>query len=151
MARLRCYTLFQIKQTGVPNRRVPGGLSDLQIQRWQENRNLQINLDTILQVISLRGQPENLSEITIKPINFKEFGKFGFLYDEEEDQTVYYFDFDVFQKYVFDDGETSLGSLESDCDDVPMIKFDNDWIKLSNMLNTKPELKNIHFEVISNE
>lgn len=143
--------MFKIKQTGVPNRKPPIGLSDLQMQRWQENRNLQINLDTILQVISLRGQPENISDITTEKINFREFDKFGFLFDGEEDQTVYYFDFTVFQKNVFDDGETSLGALYSDCEDVPMIKFEDDWDKLSSILETKPELKNIYFEVVAND
>lgn len=151
MTRIRCYTMFQIKHTGVPNRRAPGGLPDLQLQRWQENRNLQINLDTILQVVSLRGQPEDISEVITEKINFEEFNKFGFFYDTEEDNNIYNFEFSINQKEVFSDGETELGALYNDCKDVPMIKFPDDWEKLSSLLDISPELKNIHFEVISNE
>ena len=151
MTKIRCYTLFQIKNTGVPNRRPPSDLAELQLKRWHESRNLQINFDTILQVISLRGQPEEISEIVIEKINFSESNKFGFLYDIEEDQNVYSFEFIVNQKQVFDDGETELGSLYSDCQHVPMIKFTDDWKNLSNMLDITPELKNIYFEVLKDE
>lgn len=151
MTRIRCYTLFRIKNTGVPNRRSPSDLPELQLKRWQESRNLQVNFDTILQVISLRGQPENISEILTEQIDFSEFNKFGFLYDNEEDQTIYSFDFFVNQKQVFDDGETKLGALYNDCHGVPMIKFQDDWKNLSTSLDISPELKNIHFEVLSDE
>jgi hypothetical protein len=151
MTRIRCYTLFRIKSTGVPNRRSPSDLPELQLKRWQESRNLQVNFDTILQVISLRGQPEDISAILTEQINFGEFNKFGFLYDNEEDKIVYSFDFSVSQKQVFDNGETALGALYSDCQDVPMIKFQDDWKNLSTSLDISPELKNIHFEVLSDE
>ena len=52
---------------------------------------------------------------------------------------------------VFDNGIDELGLLFEDCDGVPMIKQGTEWEKLSTFLDTSPELKNIYFEVLSNE
>ena len=151
MFAIKCYTLFDINDTGVFNRKPPNDLDTVQVAEWQKNRNRQVNLDTILQVISLRSQPENISKIQSSAVNFKSFGNFGFLFDDEDDQLCFNFEFSVSHKSVFDDGINNLGSLYQDCEGVPMLKIGTEWDKLPNFLDTSPELRNIYFEVISNE
>ena len=149
--KIRCYTLFDITKTGVLNRKAPINIAEDQLKDWESRRNSQSNYDTILQVINLRSQPEDSSNVTMFKVNFKEFGNFGFLYEDEEDQKCWYFDFDIFHKNVFDNGISELGALYEDCDGVPMIKHDYIWKKLPAFLDTSPELCNIYFEVLSNE
>lgn len=146
---LRCYTLFDISNTGVYSRKAPNDLKNEDLIVWQKNRNRQVNLDTILQVISLRSQPENISGVENLKINFSEFQNFGFLYENEEDQICYKFDFSINHGNVFNDGIDNLGYLFDDCSGVPMIKVGTEWDKLPNFLDTSPELRNIYFEVIS--
>jgi hypothetical protein len=148
MTRIRCYTLFDIKYTGVFNRKAPLEYDVEQIAEWNKTRNQQVNLDTILQIISLRGQPENISEVTNIDIDFASFKNFGFLYQNEEPQKCSVFDFSVNHKSVFNNGSDDLGYLYEDCDEVPMLKIGSEWEKLPNFLDTSPELKNIYFEVI---
>ena len=57
--RIECYTLFDITQTGVLNRSRPVDGQDL--DQWVHKRNTQANFDTLLQIISLRSQPEIVS------------------------------------------------------------------------------------------
>lgn len=151
MYRIRCYTLYDITRTGILNRKAPLGLSQEETTAWESKRNTQANYDTILQVISLRSQPEENTNSHEIIVNFKDFGKFGFLFDEEEDQKCWYFDFRINQTKVFYDGIDDLGSLFSDADGVPIIKTDNVWSKLPNFLDTSPELRNIYFEVLTDE
>ena len=146
--RVRCYTLFDITKTGVLNRKAPINGSPEKVLEWEHNRNTQCNLDTIIQIISLRSQPENIST----PIKLNEkFKEFGFMFEDEELNSYWTFDFDVMQLSVFDDGINPLGYLIEDCDNVPMIKVGTEWSKLPEFLDTTPELKNIYFEVISDE
>lgn len=146
--RIRCYTLFDITKTGVLNRKAPINGSPEKVLEWEHNRNTQCNLDTIIQIISLRSQPENIST----PIKLNEkFKEFGFMFEDEELNSYWTFDFDVMQLSVFDDGINPLGYLIEDCDNVPMIKVGTEWSKLPEFLDTTPELKNIYFEVISDE
>lgn len=151
MTLIKCYTLFDISSSGIFNRKPPLDLDAEKLKQWHINRNKQVNFDTILQVISLRGQPENISQISSQVINFKEFNNFGFMYDDEEDQNCYSFEFSVNHKGVFDDGVSNLGALYYDCIGVPMIKMESNFANLSSFLDVTPELRNIYFEVISNE
>lgn len=147
--RIRCYTLFNIKNTGVVSRRIPDNLSDDEKIRHMKARNSQLNFDTVLQVISMRGQPENISDVTVEIINFEKFGNFGFLYDAVEDKPCFSFEFTVPFRNVFNDGINELGALLSDCDGVPIIKIDDEYDKFPSFLDVSPELKNIHFEVLN--
>lgn len=149
--RIRCYTLFDITKTGVLNRKAPSTYSMDELKVWEHRRNTQANYDTVLQVISLRSQPEENSSTKEKVINFKEFNNFGFLFDEEEDQKCWYFDFDILHTKVFYDGVDELGALHSDASGVPIIKTDTAWTKLPNFLDTSPELRNIYFEILTDE
>lgn len=148
---LRCHTLFDITKTGVPNRRPPSDLTGSELKLWNSNRNRQSNFDTILQVVSLRSQPENISTPKKEEFKFEEFEEFGFLFDSMADQTIYKWTFEFTVNYhgVFNDGITDLGALYSDCDSVPMITGLDEWKKIPNFLDVSPELKNIYFEVLN--
>ena len=91
MYRIRCYTLFDITQTGVLNRSKP---AQDDVEGWIKRRNTQCNFDTVLQVISLRSQPE-VTKIPVKyQMNEEILDKFGFLYSVEN--TSYWkFEFEI--------------------------------------------------------
>lgn len=146
--KIRCHTLFDITRTGVTNRRN----SINPDPQWQQQRNMQCNFDTILQVASLRSQPENITDPIESFITFSEFDKFGFLFETEvEPQSCWTFEFTVNFHSVFDDGINEFGCLYADCDGVPMIIIGTEWKKLPTFLDSSTELRNIYFEVISNE
>jgi len=147
MHRLCCYTLFDITQTGVMNRSKPQGLD---VEGWLQKRNTQCNFDTILQVISLRSQPEIIKVPHVMEFRFDEFDKFGFLYEQEDGKmyTCWKFEFEVQHTSVFENTLNPLGALYKDCEGVPMISCSTQYEKISALLDTSPELKNIHFEVL---
>ena len=144
-----CYTLFDITQTGTVNRNRPSLDEDENV--WLHKRNTQCNFDTVLQAISLRSQPENITEPVLTKIKLNEFDNFGFLFEEDIEINCWSFDFTVQNVSVYNDGITELGSLYSDCDGVPMIKTDTAWSKLPAFLDTSDELRNIYFKVVNNE
>lgn len=148
---IKCHTLFDITSTGVTNRKPPIDLSEEKRTEWLLNRNRQNNFDTLIQVISLRTQPEDISKSTTNIVDFKNNSKFGFLFDEEEPQQVWDFTFSINYNNVYDDGINELGALYTDCDNVPMLKVGTEWDKLPAFLDVSPELRNVYFEVISNE
>lgn len=147
MYRLRCYTLFDITQTGIMNRSKP---NEEDVQAWIHKRNTQCNFDTVLQVISLRSQPE-VVKLPVKQLMTEEdLDKFGFLFSINQ-ETPYYcwaFEFEVQHPSVFENGITTLGALYKDCEGVPMIASDGQIEGLSSFLDITDEFKNIHFEVI---
>lgn len=145
--KITCYTLFDITQTGVSNRYKPNPNVDM--KEWTHKRNTQCNFDTILQVISLRSQPEVLNEPEKINIRFDEFGNFGFAYQQLENETYpcWKFVFEVQHCRVFENDSNELGSLYYDCDQVPMILCGTEINDLMNFLDTTPELRNIHFYI----
>lgn len=145
--RIRCYTLFDITHTGVLNRSRP---LETQDAGWVYKRNTQCNFDTLLQVISLRSQPEiakSSTKIEMTPEDFKRFG-FLFKYTEENPTYMWQFEFEVQHPSVFENGIIELGALYNDCDGVPMIVVAGQPESLVSFLNISNELKNIHFEVL---
>lgn len=147
MHRISCYTLFDITHTGVMNRSKPQGDD---VAGWLYRRNTQCNLDTILQVISLRSQPEIIKLPHLVEFRFDEPHHFGFLYEQQED-TIYKswkFEFEVQHTSVFDDAINTFGALYRDCEGVPMILMEDQHSSIPKFLDISPELKNIHFEVL---
>lgn len=140
---IRCYTLFDITKTNVVHRRPPPDYSPEEIRAWQQKRNTQCNLDTITQVISIRAQPENLTDPIKRKIEDSNFGT------ELSPQHYWTFDFSVNYEQVFNDDTGELGALISDCNNVPMIKTDG--IEADTYLDTTPEKRNIYFEVLGHE
>jgi len=146
---IRCTTLFNITKTGITNRKPPTGLSDE--PNWNKQRNMQYNLDTIIQVISLRAQPENITDPIELSLSLEESDKFGFLLKSDEHVRAWTFKFFVNHSGVFIDGEDELGALYSDCDQVPMLLIGDECNNMTSFLDTTPELRNIHFEILKNE
>lgn len=144
MHRIRCHTLFDITQTGVLNRSKP---TEEDIESWIKRRNTQCNFDTVLQVISLRSQPEVVKLPISIEMTETEYELFGFLYNKEK-VSCWNFEFEVQHPSVFENGITSLGALYKDCEGVPMILCDNQHSSCPKFLDTSPELKNIYFEVL---
>ena len=142
---ISCYTLFDITPTGILNRSKPDIDTDHSL--WYYQRNTQCNFDTILQVISLRSQPEIVSLPKKIDITFDEFDNFGFLFEQEEKDTypVWKFVFSVQHPSVFNNGISELGALYNDCHGVPMILCGTEWKKLPNFIDGTPELRNIYF------
>ena len=116
-----CYVLFDITPTGIMNRNRPTEESDLNV--WITKRNTQCNFDTVIQAISLRSQPEQITNPKKIQIRFDEFTDFGFLFEQTENEVYdcWTFKFDIHHPSVFDDGINELGALYSDCDNVPQI------------------------------
>jgi hypothetical protein len=146
--RIRCYSLFDITKTNVTNKKKLLDASVEEALEWQNKRSTQCNLDTIIQVISLRAQPENVTEPFLNSDD-KNIDKFGFLYDFTETQNYWYFDFIVNYASVFSDGKDDLGALYNDCEDVPMIKTGKSPHNIPTSLDISPELRNIYFEILS--
>ena len=148
--KIRCYTLFDVTRTHPISRRPSINFTPEQYKDWETKRNAQTNFDTVMQVVSIRCQPEEATVPEVKKINFSEFENFGFLFEQEEDQSCWVFEFDIPKDKVFDDGISTLGYLFEDCHGVPMIKTSREWTKLPDFLDTSTELRNIYFEVLSN-
>lgn len=147
MYRLRCHTLFDITPTGVMNRSKP---NQDDIQDWIHKRNTQCNFDTVLQVISLRSQPEVIKFPKKHIMSEQDYDMFGFLfqYDEESPACCWVFEFEIQHPSVFENGIVSLGALYNDCEGVPMIICEDQIEGVTSFLNISDELKNIYFEVI---
>ena len=101
MYRIRCHTLFDITKTGVLNRKAPSNSTEEFVLDWEHKRNTQCNFDTLIQVISLRAQPEEISNTKKHEVNFRESNNFGFLFEEEDIQPYWSFDFTINQMKVF--------------------------------------------------
>ena len=149
MITIRCQTLFDITPTGVKNRRpvdVKGAeLSDL-VKRQQQ----QSNYDTVLQVISLRSQPESISQVKKSDILLND-SDFGFVYNstrEDDTVSIWSFTFTIQHASVFQNDEGELGSLLNDCEQVPMITNLTESVNLTPQLNVDSDLKNIIFEIV---
>lgn len=145
--KITCYTLYDITATGVINRPKPAVETNL--QEWTIKRNQQNNLDTILQIIGLRSQPEEIT--TPEKVIVESFSDydFGFLFEINNETNVpcWKFSFNIAHYGVFNDGITELGELYNDCEFVPMLKVGTEWEKLPSYLDTSEELRNIYFEI----
>lgn len=144
--RIACYVLFDITYTGVMNRSKP---TEDDIVGWMHRRNTQCNFDTVLQVISMRSQPEVVKLPVKIEMTDQEFNKFGFLY-QPSDSTDYCwkFEFEIQHSSVFENGIIPLGALYKDCEGVPMLVCKDQMEDTPSFLNITEELRNIYFEVV---
>lgn len=142
MHRISCFTLFDITKTGIANRARPGD-DVLDTSDWFNKRNTQCNFDTILQVISLRAQPDVINDP--KKFTNKLDNMFGLAYQDNNLHNIWTFDFTVQHSSVFEDGIQQLGYLYQDCIGVPMIISDNIDIKIVNTLQIDDQYRNIFF------
>jgi hypothetical protein len=149
MITIKCQTLFDITPTGVKNRR-PQDITGTELFDLIKRQQQQSNYDTLLQVISLRSQPESISQVKKSDILLTDTD-FGFLYTSEQDDgtaNVWSFTFTIQHASVFQNDDSELGSLLNDCEQVPMITNLLESVKLTPQLNVDSDLKNIHFEIV---
>jgi len=142
--RVACYTLFDITKTGVLNRSKPS-VDVIDTNDWYKKRNTQCNFDTILQIISLRAQPDIVNDPVVSYEKLDNLGYFGYTLKNEDIVPIWKFDFEVQHTSVFEDGITDLGALYKDCEGVPMIKCDSQWYKTGDTLDITSEQRNIYF------
>ena len=144
MQRISCHTLFDITRTGILNRARPGD-DIIDAQEWYKQRNTQCNFDTVIQVISLRSQPDIVSYPKKTEINLNSTHVFGSDFKSNLTVPVWTFDFEIQQPSVFDDDIQELGYLYKDCQGVPMVKCDTHWVDLTTYLDVTNEKRNIYF------
>lgn len=142
--RISCYTLFDITKTGVLNRGRPG-VDVEDTQTWITKRNTQCNFDTILQVISLRAQPEVVSEPKKVEVIIDKNSSFGSIYQDNKKHNVWKFDFEIQYASVFEDETSELGALYNDCDGVPMLKSGLEIGNLNDQLCIDNGNRNVYF------
>jgi hypothetical protein len=142
--RIACYTLFDITRTGVLNRARPGDdITD--VTEWYNKRNTQCNFDTILQVVSLRSQPDVMSEPKQIKMHFDKSSNFGSKFIDGKKHSVWTFDFEVQHSSVFEDGIIDFGYLYKDCEDVPMIITNSIELSVNSKLEIDDLNRNIYF------
>lgn len=147
--RIRCHTLYDITKTNINSRR-QGLETGIDPTTFNKQRSQQSNFETILQIIGMRSQPEDISESTKYEITLTGDSSWGYVYTKNKSKkaAAWRFDFSVSHSNVFNNGIQELGNLIQDCAGVPMIVGLDETIKLSNQINTDDELRNIYFEVI---
>ena len=138
--RIICYTLFNITYTGI-NARAKQDIDNIAI--WTQKRNTQWNLDTIIQLISLRAQPDVLIFPELIVADKKKFGK---IFQNEKNLKCWRFNFSVEQGSVYDKGDQQLGYLDEDCHNIPMLLIGDENKKLKSILDTSDEFRNIYFQ-----
>jgi hypothetical protein len=116
---------------------------------WQLHRKQQINYETMIQVLCMRAQPENITD-PIK-VSAKIDSEWGTTYDSKKRKSVWTFDFTIDKGSVFAIGNDELAGLYQDCDNVPMLVGLEEDTELPTMLSTSKTQKNIYFEVIDEE
>lgn len=142
--KIGCWTLFDITQTGVLNRARP---VDNDIVNWIYRRNTQCNFDTLLQIISLRSQPDVLKSPEPLEIScYTQKSWFGKNYVTSFPIKCWKFEFEVHHAKVFQENDELFAALYKDCQGVPMIRCDTQIENLPDLLDISENFKNIHFE-----
>jgi len=142
--RLACYTLFDITKTGVLNRARPAD-DIVDVNQWYIDRNTQCNFDTILQIISLRAQPDIETTPKLTYVDFDKNTFFGERFIDNKSHKVWVFEFSVHHSGVFEDGIHPLGYLYKDCENVPMIMTNTIDLSLNSYIQIDDYNRNIYF------
>lgn len=141
--KIRCTTLFDITKTNVSNRR------QMLVEPDQNNfkqRSQQSNFETLLQIIGLRCQPEDITDPVKKSMKL-DYSMWGTDYKSKSQIWCWTFTFNVPQLIVFASPTDPLGNLYSDCNGVPMIIDLDEWKTSESRLSISKENKNIHFNI----
>ena len=147
--KIRCRTLFDITNTNQSNRR--GLLQNEPDHDSVKQRMQQANFETILQVISMRSQPENITEPKVVQTKFGDGSPWGSAYKSRKPINCWEFEFTVNYKQVFANDQGKLGALLQDCRGVPMIKDLGEWHSIETTLDHSDELRNITFEIVDEQ
>ena len=124
--KIRCSTLFDITHTGVDNHNrtvvwpyvTRTGLTITNQGDLLRARNQQRNLDTIIQVLSMRTQPLNIGDVEI--LEDQDPGSWGFGIIAQPAK-VWSFTFEVETPGIWTNDKDELYWLRSDTQGVPMI------------------------------
>lgn len=138
--KITCRTLFDCSCTGVTGHfrssEIPfvdrAGQQVNNQQDWNHSRNQQRNWETILQIISLRTQPEHIS----LPVQHNGVWEFEFQSESEG----------VFEVYNDPD---PLAGLRVDCEGVPMMLNLTEQPRLSPTITTVGKDQNIWFSTVN--
>ena len=143
--KIKCVTLFDITKTNINNRR--RDLDTLPNSIDRKPRSQQSNFETLLQIIALRSQPENISDPQ-REVSNKYNNLWGSNYKfKKEKIPTWQFSFTVSQASVFATTDDKLGLLIKDCEGVPFITGLEEFKELQMQLSMEPISKNIHFEI----
>lgn len=143
MEKIRAYTLFDITRTNVkPNRY--GSTSNKYEPNHQAEQ--QANFETVLQILGIRSQPENITDPEKKMIP-SNCGTWGSDYCTSTKVPVWTFEFTVNHSDVYAGDGGALEKLFSDCQSIPMITGLGEYVN-QNTLSVLKHNKNIHFEVV---
>lgn len=140
--KIRCSTLFDITQTGVDNHNrtviwpytTRTGLTITNQGDLLRARNQQRNFDTIIQVVSMRTQPLNISNIEILADQDPGAWGFGII---AQPAKVWSFTFDVESDGIWHNHSDSLYWLKSDTQGVPML------VNLTETVVTEPWINSV--------
>lgn len=138
--KIQCRTLFDCSRTGVTGHyrasQVPfqdqTGQTISNEQDWKFARNQQRNWETIVQIISLRTQPMNLSETTVQ----NQVWQFTF---EVEADGVYSVNADV----------NNMDALLQECNSIPMVTNLKEKSGIDSKLIVQGQGQNIWFKSVN--
>ncbi len=139
--KILCQTLFDCSYTGVTGHYRPSeipfvdraGQAISNQQDWNHSRNQQRNWETLLQIISLRTQPQDLTT----PVKKDAVWEFEFRSESES----------VFEIY----GNTDpLAGLKQDCESVPMMLNLTEQPSMAPTITTSGDNQNIWFTAVNN-
>lgn len=137
--KILCRTLFDCTATGVtghmrtndfPFKDAAGQTVDNALA-WNRSRNQQRNYETLIQLISLRTQPINVT-------------------DTDQNQQYWQFSFETENESVYGSGTDAFENLLQDCAGVPMVTNLGEQQSLNAVIETAGPRQNIWFEAINN-
>ena len=139
--RIKCFSLIDITNTGTIGNYRNG--NSVNLSTWNQTRNQQRNLETIIQVVNLRTQPLDMSKIVSAKEDLS-LHKFGFRYTGSH--MVWSFQFSIEHYGVLDSNGIPLKELTDSLNDAPCISKLNETIEIVNpVFKTDGELCNIYF------
>jgi hypothetical protein len=141
-----CTTLFDITKTNASSRRNRLD-SDFSNDSLAKERGQQTNFETLLQVLSMRTQPENITDPEKSMVRLVD-GVWGYDYKSKAKVPQWQFSFTVDQISSYSDNITELGGLQRDCIDVPMVTNLEEWHGIIPQLRVDSAMRNIKFEII---
>ena len=136
--KIHCRTTFDLPQTGITGHFRPSqvpftdraGNKITDLASWTKSRNQQRNLETISQLLQLRTQ---IFEVT-DPVDVNGYWSFEFSVEFEG---------------IYQQDQNQFGTLQQDCEGVPMLLGLNEQHAISSNLVTDGSQQNIWFELIS--
>lgn len=136
-----CHTLFDCSYTGVTGHyrssEIPfvdrAGQHVNDQTDWHRSRNQQRNWETLMQIIGLRTQPQDVT----RP-------------EHKDSKWCFEFVAEATGVYSLTDSDDPLAGLKQDCDGVPMVVGINEQTGISPTINVSGTKQNIWFDTINN-